>query len=42
MLEVVTLVTEDLVNPIGMDERLPRFSWQLVSDQKTSNKPAIM
>lgn len=28
------LLTENLVNPIGMDVTTPRFSWQLVSNQR--------
>ena len=28
------LLTENLTNPIGIDVQQPRFSWQLVSDQR--------
>jgi len=33
-LKVVNLLTENLTNPIGLDVKQPRFSWQLVSDQR--------
>ena len=28
------LLTENLSNPIGIDVQQPRFSWQLISDQR--------
>ncbi len=34
MLKVTHLKTEDLTNPIGVDEPFPRFSWRLESDKK--------
>src|SRR3989337_4200298 len=33
-LKVQNLLTENLSNPIGIDVRQPRFSWQLSSDQR--------
>lgn len=32
--EASNLLTENLVNPIGLDINKPRFSWQLVSDRR--------
>jgi len=32
-IKVCNLLTENLINPIGLDTR-PRFSWQLTSDQR--------
>src|SRR4051794_28678757 len=32
--KVVKLLTENLVDPIGMDVQQPRFSWQLESDKR--------
>jgi alpha-L-rhamnosidase len=32
--KVQNLLTENLVNPIGLDATQPRFSWQLVSDKR--------
>ncbi len=34
MLKVTHLNTEDLMNPIGIDELFPRYSWRLESDKK--------
>ena len=31
---VKNLLTENLVNPIGLDEIKPRFTWQLISDKR--------
>jgi alpha-L-rhamnosidase len=31
---VQNLLTENLSNPIGLDIKQPRFSWQLVSDRR--------
>jgi alpha-L-rhamnosidase len=33
---VKNLLTENLANPIGLDEKLPRFSWQLSSDKRNT------
>src|SRR4030095_5048671 len=32
--KVQNLLCENLTNPIGLDVQQPRFSWQLVSDQR--------
>src|SRR5687768_17697184 len=32
--KVQNLLTENLSNPIGIDIKQPRFSWQLISDQR--------
>jgi len=32
--QVTNLLCENLTNPIGIDERQPRFSWQLTSDKR--------
>ena len=37
---VKNLLTENLTNPIGLDEKLPRFSWQLSSDMRNSSQNA--
>ena len=34
------LTTENLVNPIGIDVATPRFSWQLVSNQRNTSQTA--
>ena len=34
MLKITELKTEYRVNPIGMDEPFPRFSWKIVSDNQ--------
>jgi alpha-L-rhamnosidase len=34
------LLTENLTNPIGIDVQRPRFSWQLVSDQRNVTQTA--
>jgi hypothetical protein len=34
------LLTENLTNPIGIDVRQPRFSWQLISDQRNVTQTA--
>ncbi len=33
-LQVKNLLTENLPNPVGIDQPQPRFSWQLVSDRR--------
>ncbi|HEY6502907.1 MAG TPA: glycoside hydrolase family 78 protein [Chitinophagaceae bacterium] len=33
-LKVQSLLTENLTDPVGLDTRKPRFSWQLLSDQR--------
>ncbi|MFC0513731.1 family 78 glycoside hydrolase catalytic domain [Mucilaginibacter angelicae] len=33
-LSVHKLLTENRINPIGLDERVPRFSWQLASNKR--------
>ena len=33
-LKVKNLLCENRVNPVGLDVPFPRFSWQLLSDQK--------
>lgn len=38
--QVVKLITEYHVNPIGIDVEKPRFSWQIVSDQKNTLQTA--
>ena len=38
--QVVKLVTEYHVNPIGMDVEKPRFSWQILSDQQDVKQSA--
>ncbi|MEI9909178.1 MAG: hypothetical protein WDO71_05680 [Bacteroidota bacterium] len=30
--KVQSLLTENLIDPVGLDTRKPRFSWQLQSD----------
>lgn len=34
------LLTENQTNPIGIDVQLPRFSWQMVSDQRNVSQTA--
>ena len=36
MLRAVNLTCESRVNPLGLDERQPRFSWQLESDERNT------
>lgn len=38
--KVENLLTENLSNPIGLDVKQPRFSWQLVSDQRNVSQTA--
>jgi len=38
--KVQNLLTENLVNPIGLDAATPRFSWQLVGDKKNISQKA--
>ena len=37
---VQNLLTENLINPIGIDAIQPRFSWQLISDKKNISQTA--
>ena len=37
---VKNLLTENLSNPIGLDSKLPRFSWQLNNDQRNLTQTA--
>jgi len=39
-LSVKSLVCENLSNPIGLDVKQPRFSWQLVSDKRNTLQSA--
>ncbi len=34
MLQAVKLTCESRINPIGLDEKSPRFSWQMISDER--------
>ncbi len=38
--KVVNLLTENQTNPIGLDVQQPRFSWQLVSEQRNISQTA--
>ena len=38
--KVQNLLTENLANPIGIDIQQPRFSWQLVSEQRNVSQTA--
>ncbi len=38
--KVQNLLTENLTNPIGLDATIPRFSWQLTSDQRNNRQVA--
>ena len=38
--QVVKLVCEYHINPIGIDVQIPRFSWQMVSDQQNVTQSA--
>src|SRR6185436_16684892 len=38
--KVVNLLTENQTNPIGLDVQLPRFTWQLVSEQRNISQAA--
>ncbi len=38
--KVQNLLTENRTNPIGIDISMPRFSWQLVSDQRNISQTA--
>jgi alpha-L-rhamnosidase len=40
-LMVQNLLTENLTNPIGIDARQPRFSWQLISDKNNIMQSAF-
>jgi alpha-L-rhamnosidase len=33
-IRVLNLLTENRTNPIGLDKRQPRFSWQLISKER--------
>jgi alpha-L-rhamnosidase len=39
-LSVQNLKTENLINPIGMEQAKPRFSWQLTSDKRSTAQTA--
>ena len=36
MLQAVKLTCESRVNPIGLDEKKPRFGWQILCDEISS------
>ncbi len=38
MLEIKDFQTEYRLNPVGIDEKSPRFSWKLVSDTENTNQ----
>ncbi|HMK16760.1 MAG TPA: family 78 glycoside hydrolase catalytic domain [Chitinophagaceae bacterium] len=38
--KVINLLTENQTNPIGLDVQQPRFSWQLVSEQRNISQTA--
>ena len=38
--KVQNLLCENLTDPIGLDAQQPRFSWQLVSDQRNISQTA--
>jgi alpha-L-rhamnosidase len=40
-LSVKMLLCENLSNPVGLDVKLPRFSWQLVSDKRNMMQAAF-
>ena len=33
-IKVQNLMTEDRIDPVGLDMARPRFSWQMISDQR--------
>src|SRR5688572_24029659 len=39
-LKVQNLLTENLINPVGIDVQQPRFSWQLTSDKRNTLQTA--
>src|SRR5215510_12062283 len=39
-LSVKNLLCENLINPIGLDVKTPRFSWQMVSDKRNTMQSA--
>jgi len=39
-LTVSNLLTENLVDPVGIDALQPRFSWQLISDKRNTIQSA--
>ncbi|MFC0771693.1 family 78 glycoside hydrolase catalytic domain [Terrimonas alba] len=39
-LKVQNLLTENLSNPVGIDSKQPRFSWQLISDKRNTLQTA--
>ena len=38
--KIENLLTENLINPIGLDVQQPRFSWQLLSDKRNVSQTA--
>ena len=38
--QVVNLLTENQTNPVGLDAQQPRFSWQLIGDQRNISQTA--
>ena len=39
-LKVQNLLTKNLSNPVGIDSKQPRFSWQLISDKRNTLQTA--
>jgi alpha-L-rhamnosidase len=39
-IKIENLLTENLINPIGLDVQQPRFSWQLISDKRNVTQKA--
>ncbi|HVM89494.1 MAG TPA: family 78 glycoside hydrolase catalytic domain [Puia sp.] len=39
-LKVRNLLTENLINPVGLDVLQPRFSWQIISDKRSVTQSA--
>ena len=40
MLQAINLTCESRVNPLGLDEAKPRFSWQITSKENTTLQSA--
>lgn len=40
MLEIYDLRTEYLENPLGLDKKMPRFSWKMRSNEKNQMQKA--
>ena len=40
-LSLTELLVEYLRSPLGLDEKAPRFSWQLSSDKKDTLQTAV-